>query len=652
MRFKTISLTKSASLLVVSALALTGPILAQKGNSEPIEEQIVDIVPVAQDKAYRGVMRLNIDARDIDRAIFRVEQDIPVPRSGRFTLLYPEWLPGNHAPRGQIEKLVGLTFTGNGETLKWTRDSLDVYALHIEVPRGVKTIKAKFQFTSATDRRQGRVVVTPNMMNLRWHAMSLYPAGYYTRNIDVSATVTWPEGWQDASAMRARSKQGDTVTYETVDYDTLVDSPVFAGRYFKRWQLSDKVALNVVADAAEDLEASEEQIEYHRRLVREARALFGVEHYDRYDFLLALTEEMGGIGLEHHRSSENGVNRGYFTEWKSGAGRRGLLPHEVVHSWNGKYRRSEGIWAPDFRTESRDDMLWVYEGQTQFWGYILSARSGLFSKQQTLDALANVAASLDQRVGRTWRPLADTTHDPIIAARRPKPWTSWQRSEDYYNEGMLIWLEADGIIRRESGNSKSLEDFAKLFFGGREGDWGVVTYDYDDVVTNLQKIQPYDWDGFLQERVYSTTKEAPKNGLEMGGYRLVYSDKPTDFIKNREKGNGGADLTYSIGMFVSRSGSINAVIWDSPAFKAGLTNGHEIMAVNGKNFSTGTLKEAITEAAIAGSEPLTLLIKKGDRFKTVSIDYSGGLRYPRLEKTGEGEGSLDLLLAPKTLTTQ
>jgi predicted metalloprotease with PDZ domain len=297
-------------------------------------------------------------------------------------------------------------------------------------------------------------------------------------------------------------------------------------------------------------------------------------------------------------------------------------------------------------------MLWVYEGQTQFWGYILSARSGLFSKQQTLDALANVAASLDQRVGRTWRPLADTTHDPIIAARRPKPWTSWQRSEDYYNEGMLIWLEADGIIRRESGNSKSLEDFAKLFFGGREGDWGVVTYDYDDVVTNLQKIQPYDWDGFLQERVYSTTKEAPKNGLEMGGYRLVYSDKPTDFIKNREKGNGGADLTYSIGMFVSRSGSINAVIWDSPAFKAGLTNGHEIMAVNGKNFSTGALKEAITEAAIAGSEPLTLLIKKGDRFKTVSIDYSGGLRYPRLEKTGEGEGSLDLLLAPKTLTTQ
>ena len=653
MRFKTFSssfLTKSVSALALSALLFSGSAMAQQGNSKPVEERVVDIVPVAQDKVFRGTMQLQIDARDTEQAIFRVEQQIPVPRdlpsTRRFTLLYPEWLPGNHAPRGQIEKLVGLTFTGGGKTLKWTRDSLDVYAIHVDVPRGVKSISAKFQFTSATARNQGRVVVTPNMMNLRWHSMSLYPAGYYTRNIPVSATVTWPEGWQDASSMRARSKQGSTVTYETVDYDTLVDSPVFAGRYFKKWELSDKVTLNVVADAAEYLDANEEQIEHHRRLVREARALFGVEHYDRYDFLLALTEEMGGIGLEHHRSSENGVNREYFTDWDSGPGRRGLLPHEVVHSWNGKHRRSEGIWAPDFRTSSRDDMLWVYEGQTQFWGYMLAARSGLFTKQQTLDALANVAASLDQRVGRQWRPLIDTTHDPIIAARQPKPWSSWQRSEDYYNEGMLIWLEADGIIRRESGGTKSLEDFAKSFFGGREGDWGVVTYTYKDVVAELNAVQPYDWDGFLQERVYSTTSEAPKNGLAMSGYRLVYTDEPTDFIKSRE-GARGADLSYSIGLSVRSSGSISSIIWGSPAFKAGLTNGHDIMAVNGKNFSTRVLKEAITEAAQEKAGPLTLLVKKGDRFKTVSIDYSGGLRYPRLEKIGEDQGGLDMLLTPQ-----
>lgn len=641
--FATLALFAAPSLGASAALA-------QAGNSKPTEETYVDRVPVAVDTAFPGSMTLKIDATDTARAIFNVEQTITVPQSGTFTVLYPEWLPGNHAPRGQIEKLAGLTFSAGNRLLTWERDPLDVYAFHVEVPSGVKQITARFQFTSPTQSSQGRVVVTPKMMNLRWHDMSLYPAGYYTRNIPVTATVTWPKGWQAGTALRPTTVKGNTITYGTVDYDTLVDSPVFAGEHFRRWQLSDRVWLNVVADDSKFLEASETQIAAHRKLMAEAVNLFGVQHYDEYDFLLALTDEMGGIGLEHHRSSENGVNPEYFTEWDKGAGRRGLLPHEVTHSWNGKYRRPAGIWTPDFRTTKRDNLLWVYEGQTQFWGYILSARSGLFSKDDTLAALASVAASLDLRKGREWRPLADTTHDPVIAARKPKPWTSWQRSEDYYNEGMLIWLEADGIIRRESAGNKSLEDFARDFFGGRDGDWGVVTYEYQDVVDTLQRVQPYDWNGFFQQRVFSTTSEAPKNGLTLGGYRLVYSDTQSDYLRARESGGGFADHSYSLGFSVNAKGGIGSVIWDSPAFEAGLTNADEIVAVNDDDFSLAALKAAIKGTQDRARTPVKLLVKKDKRYKTVTMDYRGGLRYPRLEKIAESPGGLDLLLAPQTIS--
>ena len=404
-----------------------------------------------------------------------------------------------------------------------------------------------------------------NMLNLRWHAMSLYPAGYYARQIPVQATVKYPAGWRAATALRGAAKAGNVVAYEQTDYDTLVDSPVFAGRNFAQHQLSDKVRLNIVSDEPEQLISTDEQIEHHRKLVREAVHLFGGEQYDRYDFLLALTNEMGGIGLEHHRSSENGVGPEYFTEWKNGPGRRNLLPHELVHSWNGKYRRPDGMWTPDFRTPMHDNLLWVYEGQTQFWGYVLGARSGLFSKQDTLDAIASIAAGLDTRVGREWRALEDTTHDPIISARKPKGWSSWQRSEDYYNEGMLIWLEVDGILRRETKGRKSLDNFAKLFFAGRDGDYGVVPYNFDTVVATLNKVHPYGWKNLLRKRLTEKAKEAPKDGLRLGGYRLTYGSKQSAFAKAREARSKSTNLAYSIGLYLSRDGKINGLVWDGPS---------------------------------------------------------------------------------------
>jgi len=637
---------------LVLALGISTTAAAMPDNlSKPSYVAPRETIPAPQDIAYPGTMALTVDARDHDQGIFRVTQTIPVAKAGRLTLLYPEWLPGNHAPRGEIEKVTGLEFTGNGEILPWVRDDVDVFAFHLTVPENVRSITAKFQFVSATTSSHGRIVMAPSMLNLRWHQVSLYPAGYFVRQIPVEATAIYPDGWQAASALRPKSITGSTIVYQKTDYDTLVDSPVFAGEHFQTHQLTSRVHLNIVADDAKFLKPKKDQIAPHIKLVKEAETLFGSYPYDRYDFLLALTDEMGGIGLEHHRSSENGVNREYFTNWDSGPGRRNLLAHELTHAWNGKYRRPASMWTPDFRQPMRDNLLWVYEGQTQFWGYVLGARSGLYSKQDTLDAIAAIAAGMDQRVGRSWRPLIDTTHDPIIAARQPKPWSSWQRSEDYYNEGLLIWLEADQIIRRESGGKKSLENFARDFFGGKNGDWGVATYEREDVVAALNKVQPYDWDGFIEERVYRTSTEAPKNGLTLGGYRLVYVDKPSAYILANDKRRKQVDLSHSLGLIMGSKGAIKSVTWNSPAFKAGLKSGLTISAVNGKAYSDEALKQAIEENR-GGTGMINIFAKNGEAYHNFMVDHSGGLRYPALEKiTGEGvdqEGGIDRLLQSKT----
>ncbi|MBG6118084.1 MULTISPECIES: M61 family metallopeptidase [unclassified Sphingobium] len=640
------SLAAALCLTTGISLAIASPLAAQEAiRSKPTALPVNDATPAPKDIPYPGgTIKLEVDASDTTQRIFRVKETIPVATSGPMTLLMPEWLPGNHAPRGQLEKLSGLTFTADGKPLSWKRDPLNVYGFVIDVPQGTKQVVAQFQFLSATAGNQGRVVVTPKMQNIQWEAVSLYPAGYYTRQIPVQATVTYPAGWQAATALRGK-RTGDTVAYDVIDYEALQDSPVFAGEHFKAVDLGNNVTLNIVADDADELVYTPEQIAKHKRLVDEAGALFGSYHFDHYDFLLAITDEMGGIGLEHHRSSENQVEPGYFKKWSDGEALldRNLLPHEFTHSWDGKFRRPDLLWTPDFRTPMQDNLLWVYEGQTQFWGYVLGARSGLFTKQETLDAYAQIAAKLDTTVGRQWRPMEDTTHDPIISARRPKGWVSWQRSEDYYNEGLMIWLEADAIIRKQTRGAKGLDDFAKAFFGVKPGDWGELVYNRQDVINTLNGIAPYDWAGFFQTYVDSPTRETPKGGFTMGGYKLVYGDTPNAITKAAEGANKIVDQSYGIGLIVKNDGEISSVIWDSPAFKAGLLVGAKIVAVNGDEYSGDVFK-----AAIKAKAPFQIILKKDKYYRTLSLDYSGGLRYPRLEKTGEGEGSLDKLLKPKT----
>ena len=629
----------------ISALSIAQPVPPQ--NSRPGATPKIDAIPAARDVTYPGTIQLTVDATDVTRAIFRVHEHVPVPGPGDFVMLYPKWLPGNHSPTGQINKVAGFRATANGVELKWVRDNLDVYAFHIPVPAGVSAIEVEFQYLSPTDRNQGRVVATPDLASIEWIANSMYPAGYFVRDIPVQASVIVPAGWKVATALRPAGQNGNRIDYPVTSYEILMDSPLIAGAHYRSFPLSPDVTLDVIADNELELAAKPPQLEAHKRLVEQAVRAFGAQHYDHYDFLLTISDYLGGEGLEHHRSSEDGTGRGYFTDWDNKLRDRNLLPHEFSHSWDGKFRRAADLWTPDYRTPMQDSMLWVYEGQTQFWGYVLGARSGMLSKQDTLDAIAATAAAYSTGTpGRVWRPLIDTTNDPIIAQRAPQPWRSWMRSEDYYSEGQLMWLDVDRIIRQQSGGKRSIDDFAKAFFGVRDRDWGELTYTLDDIVATLNKVQPYEWRGYLQRKVYSIAPEAPLEGITDGGYKLVYTDEPTKWIKSAEKNGKNNELTYSGGFVVGNDGKITSVLWDSPAFNAGLTVGSELIAVNGRKFDGDAIKQAIKNAANGGPSP-QLLIHDGDVYKTVALDWHGGLRYPRLEKVGKGEGTLDALLAPR-----
>ncbi len=637
------------SRLALAAALLAAPALAQSPpQPQPVPMPPATIAPV--DKPYPGTITVHVDATDLDRHILTVHEMIPVAGSGPMTLLYPEWLPGKHSPRGPIDKLAGLVIHTGTTRIEWTRDPVDVYAFHIDVPAGTAAIDLDFQFVSPTDPKQGRVVVTPNMLNLEFDQTTLYPAGYFTRQIPVSATVKFPDGWKVATALRpvAGAPAGET-TFNTVPFETLVDSPIFAGRYMRVIPLdtsSRPVTLNVVADRPDLLAATDGQIAAHVKMVKEAVALFGSKHFDHYDLLLALSDKQGGIGLEHHRSSENGSVPGYFTEWDKNPAAHGLLPHEFTHSWDGKFRRGADSWTPNYNVPMRNSLLWVYEGGTQYFGTILGGRSGIWTAQQTLDNFAADAATYDAVVGRTWKPLIDTTNDPITAARAPEPWRNWQRSEDYYTEGLLIWLDADTLIRERSKGKRSLDDFAHRFFGVDDGAWTELSYTFDDVVAALNATEPYDWAKFLNDRLTSHGPGAPLDGIARGGYKLVYADKQSDFAKTADTTAKRVDLNYSLGLSVGKDGDLTTVMWGGPAFKAGLTVGTVILAVNGDAYDGDGLKRAVTAAKTG--KPVELMVKTADHFRVVTIDWNGGLRYPHLERSGSGPATLDAIIASRT----
>jgi predicted metalloprotease with PDZ domain len=605
-------------------------------------------VPAPQNTPYTpGALQIHVDATDLAHRIFRVHEVVPaVP--GPLTLLYPQWIPGHHSPTGPIDKLAGLVVKANGKTLTWKRDPYNVYAFQIDVPQGASSVEVDFQFLSPQSTREGRVVMTPEMLNLQWNTVSLYPAGYYAKQVQTQPSVTFPAGWQAGTALDVASRDGNTVHYKPINYDDLVDSPIYAGKYFKRIDLDPgakaPVHMDIVADAAKDLEVTPEQVKLFRNMVQQMYKLYGAHHYNHYDFLVSLSDKMSGNGLEHHRSSEDGTSPDFFTAWKKNALSRDLFSHEFNHSWDGKYRRGADLATPNFNVPMGDTLLWVYEGQTQFWGHVIAARSGLWDTEQAHDMWAYVAATYDKgRPGlASWRNVQDTTNDPTIAQRAPLPYRNYQSSEDYYSAGQMIWLDVDGKLRELSHGKKSIDDFAKAFFGMDNGSWTVNPYTFDDVVKTLNGIAPFDWAPYLRSRLDG---HGPLiGGIESHGWKLVYTDKPSDAIKAIEARRHSANLTYSLGVSVGKGGQIGDVLWDGPAFKAGLSPGMSIVAVNGHDYSSDDLRDAVTAAAKDKSQPIELLVKNFDEYKTIRIDYHDGLKYPHLVRDTRKPDTLGPLL--------
>jgi predicted metalloprotease with PDZ domain len=529
--------------------------------------------------------------------------------------------------------------------LPWQRDPDHFHAFIVEVPAGVASLDIAFQQVLPLAPTGSDAQLSRRFIGVEWQGAVLYPAGYDVSRIEVDVTLRLPEGWTQGSALRPLgAAAGGELRFERVSLETLVDSPVFAARHAKRIELdpgsTPPVFLDLFAEEAVSLDHTEAAMDAHRNLVRQADRLFGARHFAHYDILLALGDDID-MGLEHHQSSENGVKADYFKEWAKSVPDRDLLPHEYAHSWNGKFRRPRELWAPDFNTPVRNSLLWVYEGQTQYWGEVLAARSGMMSAAEVRERLARTVAWLQASPGRQWRSLQDTTDDEIIAGRKlPKEWRNWQRFEDYYHEGSLIWLDVDARIREASAGTRSLDDFARAFFGVEPGRVAPLLYDFADVVAALNAVQPYDWAPFLRARLDALASDAAFDGLARAGWRLAFTDKRSDYAKTADAHSKTADFVHSLGLRVGKEGKLIEVLWESPAFRAGLTRGLTLLAVNLRAYDADVLRDAVTAAALPGGQPVELLLKDGSDYRMARIDWRGGLRYPVLERI---DGKADLL---------
>lgn len=600
------------------------------------------------------VITLAVDLTDAPRGILHGKMTIPV-HSGKFTLLYPKYIPGEHGPTGPVTNLTGLKFSAEGKAVPWTRDMVDMYTFHLDVPGGVHELDASFDFLApvGTGKFTAGVSTTPDLAVLNWNQVVLYPAGPRASDIEIEPSLTLPAGWQFGTALEQSSRTTSTIHFTPVSLETLVDSPVLAAENFRRFNLTPPDgtphSLDVASDNAHALDADPTDIDHYKRLVREAHALFGARHYKHYDFLLTLSDLTAHFGLEHHQSSDDRTDERYFLDPEPKLADVGLLPHEFVHSWNGKYRRPADLATPDYEKPMETDLLWVYEGLTSYLGNMLTARSGLWTPAQYRDAIAYLAADMDHRPGREWRPLIDTTVSAQLLYQAPDAWKSWRRGTDFYSEGVLIWMGVDTKIRELTDGQKSLDDFCKAFHGIHDGEIAIRPYDFDDIVSTLKGIVRFDWASFLKERLDRTGPGAPLDGITRGGWKLVYTDTPSDYQKAYDKLHKRLDVMDSIGLTLDQDGNVIDALWNGPAFKAGITPGMMLVAVNGRKFDTGhpeRLLDAIT-AAKDQSRNVTLLMVDQEFYKSYDIDYHGGNRYPHLVRDESQPDRLSRIIAPQ-----
>ncbi|HEY6936737.1 MAG TPA: M61 family peptidase [Terriglobales bacterium] len=600
----------------------------------------ISLPSLAQPKAPS--ITLAVDATEAPRKIFHAKLTIPAS-VGTLTLYYPKWIPGEHAPDGPIVDLAGLKFTANGQPLNWRRDLMDMFTIHVDVPAGVTSVEASLDYLSPAAERgfSGAASATARMTVVSFNQVLLYPQGWPADQITYTASLRLPAGWKFGTALPIANQGGEETQFKPVSLYTLVDSPVIAGEYLKVVPLTPAgeyppQEMDIAADSAAALEAPAEVWQQYRNLATQAYALFGARHYRDYHFLYSLSDHVAHFGLEHHESDDSRVGERGLVDADERKLDAGLLPHEYVHSWNGKYRRPADLTTPDYQKPMITTMLWVYEGLTSYLGDVLTARSGLWTPQDYRDSLAMIGAELDHRPGRTWRDLQDTNDAAQLLYFSFDAWDSWRRSTDFYDEGVLDWLWADVIIRQQTHNQKSLNDFCKLFYAGPTPQPGQVPmvkpYTFDELVNALNQIAPYDWRGFWHERLTTKAPHAPLGGIDGSGWRVVYSDTPSDMFRLQEQDRKMINAEYSVGLLLrTEDGTIVDTVHGGLAANAGIGPGMKVIAVNGRKFAPEVWHDAL-KATKTASGPLQLLIENTEYFTTYSLNYHGGEMYPHLER--------------------
>ncbi len=626
-------MTSRTALLPLALLALGAPGLLQ---------------------AQKPPIQITADLSEAPRKLYHAEVDIPV-EPGPVSLTTPKWIPGNHRPTGPVDDITGVVFTANGKVLPWRRDDEDLYEFHVTVPAGVTTLHAHLDCI-VTARVSDKLAV------LEWEKLLLYPAKTPVKDIAIQPSVTVPAGWGIGTALSPtdgydpQNPKGGTTHYAATTVEQLEDSPVITGQYFHEFALAPEITpkhyIDVVSDSPEDSKLRPALLTELNNLVRETGAAYNSRHYNVYHFLLTLSDVAGGEGLEHGQSSDNGVGEKGFSDPSHQLGESDLLSHEFTHSWNGKYRRPFNLYQDDFEKMQQGSLLWVYEGMTQYLGNVLAARSGLKSQEQYRDMLALSAAQLDYRPGREWRSTEDTAIAASILRGGNPAWSNWRRGQDYYQEGELFWLDADTLIRQKTDNKKSLTDFLHIFLG-KGGNTGplIVTYNRDELIADLNQVYKYDWATFIHERIDNLNPHADLTGIERGGYKLVFTDKPSKsehtLASEGSRRSASVDVWYSIGIRVTSEGNIADVRWNGPADKAKLFPGQKIIAVNGNVYSGDALKTAIKQAK-GTSDPIHFILQSDAFVTTSDIDYHDGERYPTLVRVDGTPAYLDDITKPLT----
>jgi predicted metalloprotease with PDZ domain len=627
--------------LLLSVISFVTLALAQAGDA---------FAQAPRGRAAQAV-KLSVDATDAPRKLFRATETVPA-EPGPLTLYYPAWLPGEHGPTGPIINLSGLKFTAAGKTLQWRRDPVDMYAFNVEVPQGASAVEVSMEFLAPTFSGgfTSGSSTTSHLAIFSWNWLLLYPKVAHSDDITFDASIRLPAGWKFATGLDTEREARGMVEFKPTSLTMLVDSPVLAGEFFRRVPLSaakPSVELAMAADSAAALEASPQFLAAMRKLVAEARALFGAEHYEHYTFLFTLSDRVAHFGLEHHQSNDSRVAERALLEETAGRLALGVLPHEYVHSWNGKYRRPAGLATSDYQKPMQGELLWVYEGLTEYYGNVLAARSGLWTPEQYRDELATVAASLDNRPGRTWRPLIDTTVAAQLLYNAPGEWESERRSVDFYDEGWLVWLDVDTLIRQLTSGRRTLDDFVRRFHGAPSGGPEVKPYTFDDVVAALNEVAPYDWRAFLNQRLWSTDARAPLGGVERGGWRLVYDAERGRRVQDAEDGRERVEMAYSLGLRLNTAGLVADVLPGTPAASAGLGPGMTVVAVDAKAYTPDVLRDAVA-AAKTRKTPIQLLVNNEGALQTYALDYHGGGRYPHLTRDAAKPDLLTQTVAPLT----